>query len=103
MSRKPELDTNTLERGNIYFVYTPRVHGPDEETKVEQFEDIERTYIILSVQGQRRRYRRIVLGRKRLPDVQRAGERFWGFVDIVGDRPEKVEHELEESRYKTTT
>jgi hypothetical protein len=102
MAQQNDPGTRTLERGNIYFVYTPRVHSPGEETKVESFEDIERTYMILSVQGQRR-YRRIVVGRKRLPDVQDSRERFWGFVDIVGERPEKIEHELEEIRYATAT
>jgi hypothetical protein len=96
MAERNERDTKTLERGNIYFAYTPRVHSPGEETKVEGVEDIERTYMILSVQGQRR-YRRIVVGRKRMPDVEQGRERFWGFVDIVGQRPEKVEDELEES------
>jgi hypothetical protein len=37
-----------------------------------------------------------------MPDAQHRGERFWGFVDIVGQRPEKVERELEETRYETT-
>src|SRR5207249_3170660 len=87
---------------NIYFMYTPRVHSPDEETEVKGLEDIERTYMVLSVQGDHL-YRRIVVGRKRMPDVEDSGERFWGFVDIVGRRPEKVENELEETRYRTAT
>jgi hypothetical protein len=46
-----EPGTSTLERGNIYFVYTPRVHSLGEEATVEGLEDIERTYMILSVDG----------------------------------------------------
>ena len=87
MAVKQEPEARTLERGNIYFVYTPRVHSPGEETEVEGLEDIERTYVILSVRGARL-YRRIIVGRKRMPDVERGGERLWGFVDIVGRRPE---------------
>jgi hypothetical protein len=102
MPQKQQPQTRILERGCIYFVYTPRVHSPDEKTEVRGIEDIERTHMILSVQGERL-YRRIVIGRKRLPDVEDGGERFWGFVDIVGRRPEKVEHELEEQRYDTAT
>lgn len=102
MAERNEPQARTLERGNIYFVYTPRVHSPGEETKVESIEDIERTYMILSVLGPRR-YRRIVLGRKRMPDVEQGHERFWGFVDIVGKRPEKVENELEQVHYETAT
>ena len=58
MAQQDESETKTLERGNIYFVYTPRVHSSGEETKVEDLGDIERTYMILSAQGQRR-YRRV--------------------------------------------
>jgi hypothetical protein len=102
MAVKQEPETRTLEQGDIYFVYTPRVHSPGQETQVEGLEDIQRTYIILSVRGAQL-YRRIVVGRKRLPDVERGRERLWGFVDIVGQRPEKVEDELEETRYETAT
>lgn len=102
MTQKNEPEPKTLERGNIYFAYTPRVHSPGEETRVEGVEDIERTYMILSVPAQWR-YRRIVVGRKRMPDVEQGRERFWGFVDIAGQRPEKVEHELEEVHYQTAT
>lgn len=73
MSVKQEPESRTLERGDIYFVYTPRVHSPGEETDVEGLEDIERTYMILSVRGTRL-YRRIVVGFKRMPDVERGGE-----------------------------
>src|SRR5438874_1300397 len=99
MAQKEQIESRILERGNIYFVYTPRVHVPGEKTEVKGLQDIERTYMVLSAEGERR-YRRIVIGRKRLPDVE-GGERFWGFVDIVGRRPEKVEEELEEVRYET--
>jgi hypothetical protein len=102
MALRNELNAKTLERGNIYFVYTPRVHSPGERTRVESIEDIERTYMILSVPSQHR-YRRIVVGRKRMPDVEQGRERFWGFVDIVAPRPEKVEDELEQVHYETAT
>jgi hypothetical protein len=102
MAQSTDPKAKTLEEGNIYFVYTPRVHAPGEESTVASAEDIERTFIILSAQGQRR-YRRIVVGRKKLPEVENGGQRFWGFIDIVGQRPERVEHELEEARYGTAT
>jgi long-chain acyl-CoA synthetase len=48
MPQKEQPASRILERGNIYFVYTPRVHGPDEETQVRRIQDIERTYMVLS-------------------------------------------------------
>jgi hypothetical protein len=48
-------------------------------------------------------YRRIVLGRKKLPDVEGRGERFWGFIDMVSQNPEKIEDELDQEVYRTKT
>jgi len=56
--------------------------------------------MILSPLG-RPGYRRIVVGRKKLPELN--GERFWGFVDQVEQRPEVVRGELEAERYETAT
>jgi hypothetical protein len=87
-----------LERGDIYFVYRPRV----EEETVEGFEDVQRTYMILSPRA-RGRHRLIVLGQKRLPEARDGGQRVWGFVDKVGRRPEEVEDQLERVVYGTKT
>jgi hypothetical protein len=99
---KEQPEAETLERGNIYFAYRPKVSEPGEEVRVKGLGEVERTYIILSVIG-RRMYRRIVVGRKKLPDVEGGGERFWGVVDLVGGNPEKIEDELDEEVYGTKT
>jgi hypothetical protein len=87
-----------LERGNIYFVYRPRV----EESTVEGLEDVQRFFMILSPH-RKQRYRLIVIGRKRLPEVGEQHERNWGFVQKVGRRAEEVEDELKALRYSTKT
>jgi len=51
-----------LERGNIYFVFRPKV----EHTSAEGLKDIQRFFLILSPYGEQR-YRLIVIGRKKLP------------------------------------
>jgi hypothetical protein len=86
-----------LERGEIFFFYRPRVN---RET-VEGPEDVQRLSIVLVPRG-RRVVRRLILGRKRLPDPERH-ERFWGFVDEVADRPQGVEDELDREDYQTKT
>jgi hypothetical protein len=67
-----------LERGDIYFVYRPRV----EQQSAAGIEDIQRFFVILSPRG-RQVHRLIVIGRKRLPEIEDEHERDWGFVQTV--------------------
>lgn len=91
--------TTTLEDGNVYFFYRPRV----EEEAPEGPEDVQRLYMVLSPKGAQR-YRLILIGRKHLPDTSRAGkEREWGFVDKVRNRPQGIARELQEQSYTTKT
>ena len=99
---KQQPEAETLERGNIYFAYRPKVRDAGEKTRVEGLGEVERTYMILSAED-RRIYRRIVLGRKRMPELQGGGERFWGFIDLVSRNPEKIEDDLDAETYETKT
>ena len=67
--------SSILERGDIYFLYRPRV-GVDEAHGIE---DVQRFYILLKPRG-RREYRLLIVGRKKLPDPGEH-DRFWAFVD----------------------
>ena len=62
-----------LERGNIYFIYRPRV----EKTSVSGLEDIQRFFMILSPHNNEQ-HRLIVIGRKKLPEIEDRHERNWG-------------------------
>jgi hypothetical protein len=86
-----------LERGEIFFFYRPRVN----QESVEGPEDVQRLSIVL-LPRRRRVVRRLIVGRKRLPDPD-AHERFWGFVDEVAERPQEVEDELDREEYLTKT
>jgi len=87
-----------LERGNIYFVYRPKV----EENSVAGIEDVQRLFLILSPHG-KERHRLIVVGRKKLPEIEDRHERNWAFVQKVSSRPEDVEDELDRATYETKT
>jgi hypothetical protein len=50
----------------------------------------------------KQRYRLIVIGRKRLPDISK-GERAWGFVDTVAHQPAEIEQALAQQIYETKT
>jgi hypothetical protein len=86
-----------LEDGDIYFLYRPRV----EREQVHSVEDVQRLLIVLHPR-QRQRYRLLIGGRKRLPEVDEH-ERFWCFVDRVVQRPEELRDSLDERTYETKT
>lgn len=86
-----------LEQGNIYFMYRPKV----QEDEAEDFDDVERFYFALKP-DRNKRYRLLVVGRKRLPDVGEH-ERTWGFVEMVTEDPRKLEQGLREETYRTKT
>jgi hypothetical protein len=89
---------NVLERGNIYFVYRPKV----EHASAAGLEDIQRFFVILSPFG-KARYRLIVIGRKKLPAIGDEHERNWGFVQKVAREPGGIEDELDRLTYSTAT
>lgn len=91
------MAVKTLEDGDIYFAYRPRV----ERREAHQLDDIQRLFVILQP-SRPGVVRRLVIGRKRLPRPEEH-ERYWGFVDEVADRPEAVEDDLERQRYSTST
>ena len=64
---------DVLERGNIYFVYRPKV----EDTSAAGLEDIQPFFVILSP-SDNRRYRLLVIGRKKLPAISDDQEGNWG-------------------------
>lgn len=86
-----------LEKGDIYFVFRPRV----EDEHPHGLDDVQRFFLVLSPRD-KPIYRRIVVGRKRLPDVD-ARERVWAYVDKVARRPEPVEQDFEAATYETKT
>ena len=87
-----------LERGDIFFIYRPRV----QEESAESLEDVQRSYMVLSPKG-KQRHRLIVLGQKRLPEIHDGGDRVWGYVDMVERDPRNVEEELGRQTYETKT
>ena len=86
-----------LERGDIYFLYRPRV-GHEGAAGLG---DVQRLYAVLHPRGHSW-YRRLVIGKKRLPETGER-ERSWAYVDRVGDRPERVTGDLRAFRYETRT
>jgi hypothetical protein len=82
-----------LEQGNIYFVYGPRV----EATSASGLEDIQRLFIILKPHGYEG-HRLIVIGRKKLPEIEDRHERNWGLVQKVARDADEIFNELHMER-----
>lgn len=89
---------DVLERGDIYFLYRPRV----DHSSAGGLEDVQRFFVILSPRGAST-YRLIVIGRKKLPEVHSHRDRAWGSVGKVGSRAEDLEDELDALTYPTKT
>jgi hypothetical protein len=75
--------TEVLERGNIYFFYRPAAGAGTPASLL----DVRRFHLVLSPAGTDR-LRVLTVGRKRLPEADDPGQRFWGFVKRVGDAGE---------------
>jgi hypothetical protein len=100
MARMAEVKSREnpiLEKGDIYFLYRPRV----ETDEVHGLRDVERFYIVLKP-WRTRLYRLIIVGRKRLPDPGQH-DRFWAFVWRVFRDPAALSEELGEQTYETKT
>jgi hypothetical protein len=95
------MDDRLLERGAIAFLYRPRV----ETWAARDLDDVQRFFVLLAPRDGERGgplVRRVVVGRKRLPDPA-SHERFWAYVDRVGARVPEVLSDLGAVRYWTKT
>lgn len=93
--RAQREDVEILERGNIYFFYRPAV-GEDAPKSLV---DVQRFHFVLSPEG-RELFRMITVGKKRLPEPDDAGQRFWGFVEKVGQTSGEMVEELERGQMR---
>src|SRR3954466_12523094 len=74
MAERRTEGVEILERGDIFFLYRPRV----DEDDPSRLSDTQRFFIVLRPERERK-LRLLVVGRKRLPNVE-GHERTWGFV-----------------------
>lgn len=88
----------TLEQGNIYFVYRPRV----EHQEVSSTDDIQQIHIVLDVHG-KSCFRLLTLGKKTLPELNDDNQQGWSFVEVVSDSAKDLEAGLREEVYETKT
>jgi hypothetical protein len=78
------------EQGDVLFFYRPRLQAQE----VDDLSDIQRFFVILRPDDPPR-YRRLIVGRKRLGDPG-SHEREWAFVVQVTDDPNQLREALEE-------
>ncbi len=88
-SQSESLESEVLERGNIFFFYRPSARGPAPQGLT----DIQRFHLVLSPEG-KDGFRILTIGRKRLPEPAASDQRFWGYVERVAASPAEVEDEL---------
>jgi hypothetical protein len=99
MANQEQAAVALRERGNIYFLYRPKL----DAQVARGFDDVQRLYVVLAPRD-RDSYRLLVIGAKRLPTVNGGGDRTtWGFVEKVSSQPEAVEDELDPKARVTKT
>lgn len=98
MARDKKQNTEILERGNIYFCYTPKV----EHQEVEKLKDVQQFYFVLAPHA-KQSYRLIVIGKKRLPEVEGSNNNNWCYVETVTDDAKEIERGLRKNTYQTKT
>ena len=91
-------NTEILERGNIYFCYTPKVETKD----VNSLGDVQQFGFVLAPHG-KQSYRLIVIGKKRFPKVEGDNNNNWCFVKSVATEALEIEKELRAETYSTKT
>lgn len=92
-------ENKLLERGSIYFLYRPAV----EESTPKGLEDVQRFFIILYSRDVSKRYRLIVIGHKKLPEIKPGRTTYWGYVEKVSADSADIRRELEPGVYPTST
>lgn len=96
MNKQNRKEITILEKGNIYFFYRPVVN----KERAEGPSDIQRFYMVLSPEEEKPRL--TIIGRKKMPDPASRGNRYWGFVDAVGES-EAINVALGGEKYSTKT
>lgn len=90
-------DVQVVEKGDIYFFIRPDV----DKSEVKGLGDIQRFYMVLNP-DEDSMFREIVIGQKKLPDIQ-TNERLFGFVDHIYDSVDDLREELSGKEYGTKT
>ncbi|MDQ3932830.1 MAG: hypothetical protein M3252_08350 [Actinomycetota bacterium] len=89
---------DVLEQGTVHFLYRPAV----DVTSPDGLYDVADLHLVLNPRDQYL-YRLLAVGKKRLPDVQAEGERFWGYVAFVTADPKALAEFLGPQSYTTET
>jgi len=87
-----------LERGEIFFLYRPAV----EEEEVKGLQDVQRFFLLLHPEDSLM-HRLIIIGKKKLPEADKSGERYWGFVDAILRTDQQFKEQFGAESYETQT
>lgn len=99
MAGKTNGGVKTLEAGNVYFFYRPRVETEDPE----KLGDVQRLFLVLAPDG-KRSFRLLPVGQKHLGEPEAKGrDKFWAFVQTVGKKPDDMLEALGKESYETKT
>jgi hypothetical protein len=95
---KWKIDVSILEEGDIYFFYKPKrtVDHP------QGFKDVARFFFVIQESGgQPARY--VVMGNKKMPELEDGERTSWGFIQMVGGRGFETTSKMQTPSVKGTS
>lgn len=98
-----KLAGEILEKGNIYFLYRPKVAAMQtRKTPAKSLSGLQRFYLVLHPTRQKQ-FRLLLIGHKKLPEIENSHEKGWALVDKVVKSSSQLRKILEETGYQTKT
>ena len=96
-------DTSTIEEGDIFFFYRPKV---GKET-AESLDETQRFYVVTAPEQRNGKFRLFMMGRKKMPeqieDESAAERRHWALNVLTTADAQVIRHELLPVEYETET
>lgn len=94
--------TTILEKGDIFFIYRPKVQESQDDNSVPQsVEDISRFYLVLHPDHSKL-YRLFIIGKKRLPEAK-THAKHWATIEMVTTRISELKDYFKAEAYSTKT
>ncbi|KAK9840304.1 hypothetical protein WJX74_007231 [Apatococcus lobatus] len=97
---KSKMPKELVEQGRVAFFYRAKLNVQDEP---DSLVDVQRFYMILSPTSREKApHRLVVVGKKKMPSVQKR-ERFFGFCEAIGSSVDELTSKMGDASYDTAT
>jgi hypothetical protein len=105
MVKEDKKNTKTIEQGDIFFFYRPKV----DTEEVKGLKDVQRFYMVITPEEKEKNdiYRLFLIGQKQLPEIvegkSTSEEKNWALNILTTSNPDHIHKELLPAEYTTET